>query len=367
MSEENEPVDTCCASCSIAEIGDIKLVPCDGCDLVKYCSDECQQNHKSEHEEQCKKRAAELRDELLFKQPESSYLGDCPICSLPLPLNPSKSDMTNCCSKVICQGCAYTKNWRDDETRRQRTCPFCREPAAKTQEEADKRSMKRVEANDPVAMCLHAVHEFNKRNYPSAFEYFSKAAELGDAEAHHKLSNMYLLGKGVEKDVGKHIYHLEEAAIGGHPEARYHLGFYEQGLENRNRAVMHWIIAARHGHDKSIKALMEAFRQGFLKKDVLAAVLRLHKRAVDATKSPQRKEAEGFAQFRSTVENFVFSSPNPFSLPRSRASKLRLQTFHSHHIQTKHEKQSASEQNSPSKRKESNVGKAVENQESRKW
>ena len=37
MSEENEAVDTsCCASCGIAEIDDIKLKDCDGCDLVKY-------------------------------------------------------------------------------------------------------------------------------------------------------------------------------------------------------------------------------------------------------------------------------------------------------------------------------------------
>ena len=75
MSEENEALDTsCCASCGVVEIDDIKLVPCDDCDLVKYCSDECRNNHKSEHKEACKKRAAELREELLFKQPEDSLV-----------------------------------------------------------------------------------------------------------------------------------------------------------------------------------------------------------------------------------------------------------------------------------------------------
>ena len=74
MSGDNEAVDTsCCASCGIAEIDDIKLKDCDGCDLVKYCSDECQLEHTSEHKGECKKRAAELREELLFKQPESSH------------------------------------------------------------------------------------------------------------------------------------------------------------------------------------------------------------------------------------------------------------------------------------------------------
>ena len=67
MSEE--VADTCCASCGIIGIDDIKLVPCDDCDLVRYCSDECREDHNPEHKEACKKRAAELRDELLFKQP----------------------------------------------------------------------------------------------------------------------------------------------------------------------------------------------------------------------------------------------------------------------------------------------------------
>ena len=53
MSEESEADVSCCASCGITEIDDIKLVPCDGCDLVRYCSDECRQDHKSEHEEVC--------------------------------------------------------------------------------------------------------------------------------------------------------------------------------------------------------------------------------------------------------------------------------------------------------------------------
>lgn len=70
MSGDNTP-SCCCASCGIAEIDDVKLMDCDDCDLVRYCSDECQRDQKSEHEEECKKRAAELRDELSFKQPEA--------------------------------------------------------------------------------------------------------------------------------------------------------------------------------------------------------------------------------------------------------------------------------------------------------
>jgi hypothetical protein len=49
-----EGVDMCCAACGIAEVDDIKLMECDACDLVRYCSDECQQDHSQQHE-QCAK------------------------------------------------------------------------------------------------------------------------------------------------------------------------------------------------------------------------------------------------------------------------------------------------------------------------
>ena len=86
MSAILETADTSCASCGIAEVDEIKLKTCDACDLVRYCSDNCQQDHSQQHEATCKERAAELRDEILFRQPESTHVGDCPICCLPLPI-----------------------------------------------------------------------------------------------------------------------------------------------------------------------------------------------------------------------------------------------------------------------------------------
>ena len=295
MSEDNEVL--CCASCGIAEIDDIKLVPCDGCDLVKYCSDDCQHNHKAEHEEACKKRAAELRDELLFKQPESTHFGDCPICSLPLPLDERKSALTGCCSKVICHGCVHANVEREKEMRLEHTCPFCRESANTTEEEAEKMRMKRIAANDPGAIRKEGGEQYLKGNYSEAFEYFTNAAESGDAFAHFKLSMLYQTGEGVEKDRGEEIYHLEEAAIGGHPYARYNLGAYEWiNKRNTARAVKHFIIAAKQGHDHAIKMLMKLFQGGYVGKEELAAALRAHKAAVDEMKSPQREATDEFYQ-----------------------------------------------------------------------
>eukprot|EP00984_Skeletonema_dohrnii_P027298 scaffold16833_cov80-Skeletonema_dohrnii-CCMP3373.AAC.2 len=99
MSSEAEAIndDTCCASCGIAANDDVKLKKCTACKLVRYCGVKCQREHRPQHKRECKKRAAELHDEILFKQPESSHMGDCPICCLPLPLDGKSYTMMACC------------------------------------------------------------------------------------------------------------------------------------------------------------------------------------------------------------------------------------------------------------------------------
>jgi tetratricopeptide (TPR) repeat protein len=293
MSEENEADTSCCASCGMAECDNIKLKKCTACQLVRYCGVECQKNHRPKHKKECKKRAAELRDELLFKQPESSHLGDCPICMIPLSLDLNKSTMTSCCSKVICIGCARADMIRVVQESLDPTCPFCRKPVP-TKEEVEENIMKRIEANDSVAMRQKGGQYYNKEDYSSAIEYFTKAAKLGDVLAQHNLSVMYREGEGVEKDKKKEIYHLEEAAIGGNPSARYNLGLIEGGDGKFDRATKHYIIAAGQGHDGSIEELRGHYVKGKISKENFAAALRAHQAAVDATKSPQREAAEEF-------------------------------------------------------------------------
>ena len=152
--------------------------------------------------------------------------------------------------------------------------------------------MKRVEADDPVAFCQQGFNEYNKGEYSCAFEYWTKAADLGYVEAHYQLADLYRDGEGVEKDEKKEIHHLEEAAVGGHPKARHNLGCDEWNNGSKERAVKHWIISATQGCDNSIKALMDFFKEGFVEKEVLERALRAHQAAVDATKSPQRDRAE---------------------------------------------------------------------------
>ncbi len=132
---------------------------------------------------------------------------------------------------------------------------------------------------------------FDKGNHDGAFKYWTKSAELGDAVAHYHLSLMYQKGDGVEKDKKKELYHLEEAAIRGHPSARFNLACYE-GMNGRfDRMVNHLIIASNLGYDLSLRSLKVHYKRGHVSKEDFAAALRAHHSAVDAMKSPQRDEA----------------------------------------------------------------------------
>ena len=125
-----------------------------------------------------------------------------------------------------------------------------------------------------------------------ALEFLTKAAELGNARAHFSLSLLYCEGKGVEKDEVKEIYHSEEAAIAGHPGARYNLGIEETNSGNFERARKHFIIAANLGDHDSLEALKHIYANGHASKDDYAGALRAFQAAVDAAKSSERENAE---------------------------------------------------------------------------
>ena len=284
--------DVCCANCGIAEVDEIKLKECDGCDLVKYCCDKCMEEHREQHEEECKKRAKELHDKQLFTQPSGTHLGECPICFLPMPLNPQKSTFKSCCSKHICNGCCYAHHIRNGND----NCPFCREPTPDGHEENNKRVMNRIMANDPAALSEMGTYRYQEGDHDKAFEYWVKAAELGDVKAHYQLGHSYQEGDVVGRDEEKGVYHYEKAAIGGHPGARYHLGWIESRDGNNERAVKHFIIAANLGLEYSMKELWKYYKHGYITKEDLDATLRTHHAAIDEMKSPEREAAEVFSQ-----------------------------------------------------------------------
>jgi TPR repeat protein len=164
-----------------------------------------------------------------------------------------------------------------------------------TDEEIDQNYMERAKANDPRALFNMGSKCNAEGDYEGAIEYWTKAAALGEMDAHYNLSLMYHEGYGeIEKDEKKDMHHMEEAAIGGHPQARFNLGCteYENGMHER--AAKHFIIAANLGFDRALEALKDGFAKGLVGKDDYAAALRGHQTAVDATKSEQREEAYEF-------------------------------------------------------------------------
>ena len=198
-----------------------------------------------------------MEDELLFKQPESNHLGDCPICLLPISIDTlqgtARHTTYDCCSKVVCNGCIHANLLREREARLPPSCPFCRTPEPKTDEEIDLNVMKRVEVNDPVALHYVGLQRFKLGEYEAALEFWKKAAALEHTEAHYHISCLYDQGLGVEKDAKKCMYHLQLAAIGGHVIARFNLGVKELKRRNMDRAVKHFIIAANQGVQTDMK------------------------------------------------------------------------------------------------------------------
>ena len=228
-------------------------------------------------------------DEDLFKQPPK---GECPICMLTLPFHHSETSYKACCGKIICNGCSYAdviENNRD-------LCPFCRTPIATSTGEEMKRTKKRVEADDAIAInelgYYYAKGSWGlQQNYKKANKLFLRAGELGNALAYNNLANAYKNGEGVGRDTKKVKYYCELAAMGGDMTARHNLGALEADAGNMERAVKHWMISAGAGDDISLKSIRQCYSRGYATKDDFEKALRAHKDAKDAMKSEQREAA----------------------------------------------------------------------------
>jgi TPR repeat protein len=195
---------------------------------------------------------------------------------------------------MICKGCNYANQMREIELGLEPRCAFCREPVELSQEEHDKRIMERIKKNDPVAMTNMGKKHRNEGDYGKALQYYTKAAELGDAAAHGCLASLYDQGKGVEKDEKKAVYHLEQAAIGGHPQARFLLGAHEMKNGRFERSAKHVIIGANLGCEKSLKVIKDFYVEGIVSKEDYAAALRGYQSAVNEIKSAEREKGEAF-------------------------------------------------------------------------
>jgi len=295
MSSTKDNTKSICANCGKE---DSKLKSCTACKLVKYCSRECQIAHRPQHKKVCKKRAAELYDEKLFKQPPLEF-EDCPICFLRLPTLETGYRYKTCCGKVICSGCYYAPLYDDQGNEvDNKKCPFCRIPTPTTEEveEIVKRTMKRVESDDP-----EAIHDLGcdyrdgscgyPQDYDKALELWHRSAELGHAKSYLNIGCAYNHGQGVEVDKKRALYYWELAAMRGDETARYNLGIEEENVGNMDRALKHYMISARGGYNDSLQEIQDLFTNGYATKDDYTKALQLYQEYLGEIKSVQRDNA----------------------------------------------------------------------------
>ena len=265
-----------------------------------YCNAACKKRHRHKHKKDCEehlKRAAEreakLHDEQLFKQ--TPPLEDCPICMLRLPYIDSGRTYMSCCGKVLCTGCICAVQSRATKEEED-ICPFCRTPPPTYEEELIKRYEKRMKLNDTDAIynmgCLYDVGKYNlPQSQAKAMELWHRAGELGSSEAYYNIGHAYRHGEGVERDDTKAKHYYELAAIGGDPSARNTLGVMELQADNTDRALKHFLIAVKDGHEISLKTIKGMYMHGDATKDDYIKALQARRAYLDEIKSDQRDEA----------------------------------------------------------------------------
>jgi TPR repeat protein len=310
--EDDATTTNCCAECGKAEGGDVSLKTCKSCKTVKYCGATCQRNHWSTHKKLCKLRAAELRDDALFKDPPPKE--DCPICFLPMPMRliccaslPPATRLSvpiydfaianegfvdteeyfTCCGKCICKGCIHSLRNSGNNGK----CPYCNSNrVGKTDEEMVEEIMKRVEANDAAAIGMLAQQYYKglrgfQQDHNKAVELWTRAADLGCSDAHNNLADEYRdLG-----DMKKAKFHSEAAAMEGNEIARYNLGIIEYEYGNMERAVKHWTIAASAGEYQAMYALIMEFEQGVVSRESIDSILKAYNSSCAEMRSKSRE------------------------------------------------------------------------------
>ena len=317
MNNRNDATNNCCAECGADE--GVSLKACKSCMQAKYCNAVCQKNHWPMHKKDCKIRAAELRDEALFKDPPPKE--ECPICFLPMPANifacaslppatrssvpilnlakankeVAKLDLYQyyqCCGKRICKGCVYSLCESDNDAK----CPFCNsDRSSKTDEEMVGEVMKRVEVNDAGAICyLGGYYYYGTGGFPQdlakAMELYSRAADLGCGKAHYNMADVYYKGG----DLKKAKFHIEAAAMTGDDVARTNIGIMESKSGNTERAVKHYTIAASAGNYTAMYNLLITLKEGGVSRESIDSTLIAYNNSCAEMRSEARDAAIQF-------------------------------------------------------------------------
>ena len=291
-----------CAECGK---GGDNLKACTSCKSVKYCNAKCRKAHRSKHKKACRQLAAErhnnemaISDEKLFADPPPKE--DCPICMQPIPYAIGMCGVYTmympCCGKELCEGCVQAADVEVEKGNMKDCCAFCRKSRTIDEEERLERVHFRLKLNDGGAFSwLGSVMSGGFKDFPQdknkALKLWHRAADLGSVQAHNSLGSAYEEGEGVEKDVSKGIHYYKLAAMGGHEYARYALGDIEEYNGNMERAMKHYMIAARSGFDRALEEISKGYKAGHVAEDEYTSTLEAHQDSIDEMKSEQRSVA----------------------------------------------------------------------------
>ena len=92
----------------------------------------------------------------------------------------------------------------------------------------------------------------------------------------------------MEMDKRKAKHYWELAAMNGNAGARHNLGMIEGNAGNNDRAIKHFILAAKAGFKKSLDQVKEGYKRGMVTKDEYANTLRACQKIQDEMKSDDR-------------------------------------------------------------------------------
>jgi TPR repeat protein len=161
---------------------------------------------------------------------------------------------------------------------------------------------KRVDSND-----VDAIYQFARlyldghevlgitKDTDKAVEFFHRAAELGSVKAYSYLGLSHVRGGCVSKDDAKAKQYFEKAAMAGDADSRFNLGVMEFNADNFDRAIKHWLIAARCGKLDAVNAMKEAMTLGTATRDDYAQALQGYQHYVNDVRSEQRDRAAAYS------------------------------------------------------------------------
>ena len=267
---------------------------CNKCKAVTYCNAACKKKHRKKHKKACERRLAELHEEQLFKDVEPD---ECPICFLPMPIETDATTFKSCCGKVICNGCMNAVNQDFHSRGKIPLCAYCRSPPESTMKEENKRIKRLLDTDNATACYTYGNYYYRgehglPQNWAKANELWVKAGEYGHPSGYFNIGVSYRDGTGVDVDMKKALYYFELAAINGHVNARYILADIEGRAGEGHRALKHWVIGARAGHENCLDAVKQMFMRGCIDKDEYENTIRACYDRQKEMNSDARKKAK---------------------------------------------------------------------------